>query len=62
MLLGPEEIQKCMEVLESYGFKDEAMGQAICSCPALVFAQKSDRLAQNAENLFSHFSKKEVHC
>lgn len=57
---GPEEVQKCMEVLDSYGFQDEKLGRVICSCPALLFAHKSNRLAQNAENLFSHFTKNEV--
>uniref|UniRef100_A0AAF5Q1L8 mTERF domain-containing protein n=1 Tax=Wuchereria bancrofti TaxID=6293 RepID=A0AAF5Q1L8_WUCBA len=58
---GPEEIQKCMDVLDSYGFQDEKLGEAICSCPALLFAYKSNRLAQNAENLFSHFSKNQFY-
>ncbi|KAK6106813.1 mTERF family protein [Brugia pahangi] len=58
---GPEEIQKCMDVLDSYGFQDEELGKAICSCPALLFAHKSNRLAQNAENLFSHFSKNQFY-
>lgn len=49
-----------MEVLDSYGFHDEKLGEAICSCPALLFAHNSSNLAQNAENLFSHFSKNEV--
>lgn len=57
---GPEEVQKCMEVLESYGFQDGKLGELICSCPALLFAQKSSRLAQNAENLFSHFTKNQL--
>ncbi|KAL3998301.1 mTERF family protein [Acanthocheilonema viteae] len=58
---GPEEIQKCMEVLDLYGFQDKKLGEAICSCPALLFAQKSSKLAQNAENLFSHFSKNQLY-
>ncbi|KAM3721458.1 AP-1 complex subunit mu-1-I [Dirofilaria immitis] len=58
---GPEEIQKCMEVLYSYGFHNGKLGEAICSCPALLFAHKSNRLAQNAENLFSHFSRNQFH-
>ncbi|VDK72726.1 unnamed protein product [Litomosoides sigmodontis] len=59
--VGPEEVQKCMEVLDSYGFHDEKLREAICSCPALLFAHKSSNLAQNAENLFSHFSKNEFY-
>ncbi|VDO39027.1 unnamed protein product [Onchocerca flexuosa] len=58
---GVEEVQKCMEVLDSYGFHDEKLGEAICSCPALLFAYKSDKLAQNAENLFSHFSRNQFY-
>ncbi|CAG9534233.1 unnamed protein product [Cercopithifilaria johnstoni] len=58
---GPEEIQKCMEVLDSYGFQDEKLGEAICACPALLFAQKSSKMSQNAENLFSHFSKNQFY-
>ncbi|EFO28028.1 hypothetical protein LOAG_00444 [Loa loa] len=59
--VGPEEVQKCMEVLDSFGFQDEKLGEAIFSCPALLFAHKSNRLAQNAENLFSHFSKNQFY-
>uniref|UniRef100_A0A0R3RRA8 BACK domain-containing protein n=1 Tax=Elaeophora elaphi TaxID=1147741 RepID=A0A0R3RRA8_9BILA len=61
MSAGPEEIQKCMEVLDSYGFQDEKLAEAICSCPALLFAQNSSRLAQNAENLFSYFNKNQLY-
>lgn len=61
MTVGPEEVQKCMEVLESYGFNEKALGKAVCSCPALLFTQKCSKLAQNAENLSSYFSKKQLY-
>ncbi|VDN21850.1 unnamed protein product [Gongylonema pulchrum] len=60
MFVGPEEMQKCLEVLETYGFKNKAIGNVIRSCPALIFAEKSEQLAQNAENLFSHFTKNQA--
>ncbi|VDN05826.1 unnamed protein product [Thelazia callipaeda] len=58
---GAEEIQKCLEVLESYGFIDEKLGKAVLSCPALLFCHKSDVLSQNAENLFSYFNKNQFY-
>lgn len=60
LLAGPKEVQKCMEVLDSLGFQDEKLGETICSCPALLFAHRSNTLAQNAENLLSHFTKNQV--